>query len=116
MLALALETAEFLAKEGIECEVVDLRVLRPLDKEAILKSARKTGRIIILHEDSKFMGFGAEVAASVAEDPAFYALKARVLRVAALDTPIPANLTLENYRLPSRDKLVAAAKMLMEES
>ncbi len=116
MLELALSGAEVLAKEGIEVEVIDLRVLRPLNKEFLFRSIKKTGRVIILHEDSKFMGFGAEISASIAEEPIFYELRCRICRVAALDTPIPAHLTLEDYRLPNLKKLIAEAKKLMEES
>jgi len=116
MLKLALDTAEILTKESIDLEIIDLRVLNPLDTEFLLGHIAKTGRVIILYEDSKFMGFGAEVAAEIAENMVFYNLQARIIRVAALNTPIPANLTLENYRLPNEKKLIEAARKLMEES
>lgn len=116
MLDLALTGAEALAKKNIDVEVIDLRVLNPLDKDFIFRSIRKTGRVIILHEDSKSMGFGAEIAAAIAEDRTFYELRARIIRVAALNTPIPPHLALEDFRLPDAEKLAAAARTLMEES
>lgn len=116
MLKLALNTAETLSQENIDVEVLDLRILNPLDTNFLFEHIAKTGRVIILHEDSKFMGFGAEIAAEIAENKIFYELQAKILRVAALNTPIPANLTLENYRLPNGEKLIAAAKQLMGET
>lgn len=111
-----LGAAKVLSKEGIELEVIDLRVLCPLDIACICGHAEKTGRIIVLHEDSKFMGFGAEIVAQIAESMTYYKMRARLLRVAALNTPIPANLNLENYRLPDVPKVIRAARKLMEES
>jgi 2-oxoisovalerate dehydrogenase E1 component len=116
MLKLALDSAEALVKEKIDMEVIDLRVLRPLDTEFLLRSIRKTGRVVILYEDSKFMGFGAEISAQIGESPSFYELRARIIRVAALDTRIPATLTLEDFRLPNQEKVMRAVKALMEES
>ena len=116
MLKLAIDAADSLLKENISLEVIDLRVLNPLDTEFLFEHISKTGRVIILHEDSKFMGFGAEISAAIAENTAFYSLQARILRVAAMNTPIPANLVLENYRLPNVQKLISAAKKIMEES
>ena len=116
MLKLAIDAADSLIRENISLEVVDLRVLNPLDTEFLFKHIKKTGRVIILHEDSKFMGFGAEISAAIAENMAFYSLQARIMRVAALNTPIPASLTLENYRLPDARKLISVARKIMEES
>lgn len=116
MLSLALTCAEELHHEGVETEVIDLRVLNPWDRDAVAASVRKTGRLVILHEDSSFMGFGAEVAASIAGDLAFYELRARIRRVAAENTPIPADLALEDARLPGKDDVLSAIRDLMKES
>jgi len=116
MMEIALKSADELAKQEIDVEVIDLKVLCPLDIEFLLESVRKTGRMIVLHEDSEFMGFGAEIVAEIATNPVFYELKARLERIAALNTPIPVHPTLEDYRLPNVEKVVAACKALMEES
>src|SRR3989449_10918976 len=84
----ALEAAELLARDGIELEVVDLRTLIPLDKEAIYQSVRKTGKAITLHEDNKTGGIGAEVTALLAEE-CFDSLDGPIMRIAAPDTPVP---------------------------
>jgi pyruvate/2-oxoglutarate/acetoin dehydrogenase E1 component len=116
MLKLATDAADILLKESISLEVIDLRVLNPLDTEFLFEHIKETGRVIILHEDSKFMGFGAEISAAIAENTAFYSLQGRIVRVAAMNTPIPTNLVLENYRLPNVQKLISAARKVMEES
>lgn len=116
MLRLAIETADALFADKIDMEVIDLRVLHPWDKELVALSIKKTGRLLILHEDSKFLGFGAEIAAAICEDTVFYNLKARPIRVTAENTPIPVHLGLENARLPDKEKILNAAKRLMEES
>lgn len=116
MLKLAFTAAAELAKQKIDIEVIDLQVLNPWDKETVFASVKKTGRIIVLHEDSEFMGFGAEIAAAVATDDLFYDLKARIRRIAAHNTPVPVNRILEDARLPNVDTLVRAARELMEES
>src|SRR5881628_3337504 len=111
MVHLALEAAELLAKDGIELEVVDLRTLIPLDKEAIYQSVRKTGKAITLHEDNKTGGIGAEIAALLAED-CFDSLDGPIMRVAAPDTPVPFSTPLEEFFLPKVGDIVAAAKKL----
>lgn len=116
MLELALESAHELGARGIEVEVIDLRTLVPWDRETVFSSVKKTGRVIILYEDSKFMGFGAEISAAISEDPLFYSLKARVRRVAAMNIPIPAHPKLEDLRLPNSDDVMQVAHELMEES
>ncbi|MEK7627821.1 MAG: thiamine pyrophosphate-dependent enzyme [Patescibacteria group bacterium] len=117
MLQLALSSAETLATQNdISVEVIDLRILNPWDKETVLASVRKTGRLVVLHEDSRFMGFGAEISASIAEDEAFYELRGRIKRIAALNSPIPAHLVLENYRLPNEHMVVDAIKTLTQEA
>ncbi len=104
MLHVALEAAEAAARDGISVEVLDLRTLLPLDEEAILATAAKTGRLIVLHEATRTGGPGGEVAALVAER-AFEHLDAPVLRVAPPDTPVPYAPTLEEFFLPSAEKL-----------
>ncbi len=88
MVPLALDAAAELTKGGIEAEVIDLRTLLPMDEETILESIRKTSRALLLHEDARTLGIGAEIAATLAEK-AFEWLDAPVLRVTAPDTPIP---------------------------
>src|SRR5205807_2684223 len=111
MVHLALEAAELLARDGIALEVVDLRTLIPLDKEAIYQSVRKTGKVITLHEDNKTGGIGAEVAALLAEE-CFDSLDGPIMRIAAPDTPVPFSTPLEEFFLPKVSDIVAAAKKL----
>ncbi len=107
----ALEGAEILAEEGVEVEVVDLRSLVPLDKEAILASAKKTGKILILHEARKRGGVGGELAAVIAEE-AFEHLDAPIRRVGAIDTPIPLSSPLEKAYLPGTAQVVSGLREL----
>jgi 2-oxoisovalerate dehydrogenase E1 component beta subunit len=107
-----LEAAETLSAEGISCEVVDLRTVRPLDTVTILESVKKTGRVCIVHEDNLTGGVGAEVAAIIAKD-GFEFLDAPVQRVAAPDVPsFPYNPGLEDVLLPGPTDIVRAAKEL----
>jgi len=108
-----LEAAEALAAEGARAEVVDLRTLVPLDEETVLASVRKTSRTLVVHEDTLTAGFGAEVAARVA-DAAFPWLDAPVRRVAHLDRPSPYAKNLEKVLLPTKDRVLAAARELLE--
>ena len=102
-----------LAECGIDAEVIDLRSLKPLDEDAILRSARKTGRVLVVHEASRLCGVGAEIAAIVAEH-AFDALKAPVLRLTGPDAPAPSSHALEQAFMPQADAIVAAALQTME--
>jgi len=111
MVHLALEAATVLEKENIQLEVVDLRTMIPLDKETIYESVRKTSKAIMLHEDNKTGGIGAEIAALLAED-CFDSLDGPVLRVAAPDTPVPFSTPMEEFFLPKASDVVAAARML----
>ncbi|MBX7214979.1 MAG: alpha-ketoacid dehydrogenase subunit beta [Thermoflexales bacterium] len=96
----ALQAAESAAKEGLDVEVVDLRTLNPLDSAGVLASVRRTGKALIAYEDNKFVGYGAELAAQIAED-AFTALDAPLLRVAAPDAPAaPYSHPLQDAFLP----------------
>ena len=113
MLHVALEAAEATAKDGISVEVLDLRTLLPLDEEAILASARKTGKVMVLHEATRTGGPGGEIAALVAER-AFESLDAPVMRVAPPDTPVPYAPTLEEFFLPNADKVGQAIRALYD--
>jgi len=113
MVHVALEAAEKLMESGIEAEVLDLRSLVPLDEDAVLQTAKKTGKVLVLHEASKFGGFGGELSAIIAEK-AFEYLDAPIMRVAALDTPIPFAATLEEAYLPDAAKVLVAARNLAE--
>jgi 2-oxoisovalerate dehydrogenase E1 component beta subunit len=108
----ALEAARTLAaEEGIEARVVDLRTLLPLDVEAILRAARETGKVLVVHEANLTGGVGAEVASLIAEH-AFEHLDAPVRRLGALDTPVPFAPALEEEVLPDTSKILAAARAL----
>lgn len=110
----ALEAAKVLAGEGISLEVVDIRSIVPLDKALILDSVRKTGRLVVLHDATRFGGFGAEIAATAAEE-AFDALKAPVIRVAAPDIPVPVSPPQEKFYKPGPDKVAEAVRSLVKE-
>ena len=103
--------AQELADEGLDVEVLDLRTMQPLDFESIARSVKKTGRILIAHEDTLFCGFGAEVAAKVASE-CFMDLDAPVRRVGALDSPVAYAPKLEEVILPGKDTLVRALREL----
>lgn len=107
----ALEAAERLAQEGIEAEVIDPRTLVPLDKELILESVRKTGRLVIVEEDNLTGGWAGDIAAIVAEE-AFYWLDAPIKRVSAPDTPPPFAPVMEDFYVPSAARVVEAVKAL----
>jgi len=111
MVHLALEAAQMLAKEGIDLEVVDLRTLAPLDKEAIFSSVHTTSKAIVLHEANKTGGIGAEIAALLAEE-CFDSLDGPIVRIAAPDTPVPFSTPLEEFFLPKTSDIVAAARKL----
>jgi 2-oxoisovalerate dehydrogenase E1 component beta subunit len=111
MLHISLEAAAELAKEGIEAEVIDLRTLLPLDRDAILASVRKTSKLLVVHEDTRTGGIAGEIAAVVTES-AFEDLDGPIRRVTSLDTPVPYSPPLEAYFLPNTAKVVAAAREL----
>jgi 2-oxoisovalerate dehydrogenase E1 component len=100
-------------KHGTSVEVIDLRTLIPLDKETILGSVRKTGKVLIVHEDTLTSGFGAEIAAIIANE-AFERLDAPIQRVAAKDAPVPYGPELENAMLPQEADVVAALEKLVK--
>jgi 2-oxoisovalerate dehydrogenase E1 component beta subunit len=111
MVYTALEAAGQLAQEGIEAEVIDLRTLLPLDREAIVASLKKTNKLLIVHEDTRTGGIAGEIAAIVCED-AFEDLDGPIMRVTSLDTPVPFSPPLEQRFLPNAEKVVAAARKL----
>jgi pyruvate/2-oxoglutarate/acetoin dehydrogenase E1 component len=108
----ALAAAEKLNKEGISVEVIDPRTLTPLDKAAIVKSVKKTGRIVIVTEDCKTAGVSAEIAAVVAEEAVDY-LDAPIKRVAEPDTPIPFSPPLEQFVIPDEKGIIRAVKEIV---
>ncbi len=112
MVHTALGAAEKLAADGISLEVVDPRTLNPLDEETIIESVKKTHRLVIVHEEVKFAGSGAEIAALVAEK-AFDYLDAPILRVAAPFCPVPFSQPLEQAYIPSEQQLIDAVKKVM---
>jgi pyruvate dehydrogenase E1 component beta subunit len=111
----ALEAANILAKEGISVEVVDPRTIVPFDKEAILKSVRKTGRVVIVDEDYDRCGFASWVAAIIADEALEY-LDTPIKRITTPNVPIPFSPPLEKYILPSTEKIVRVVKALLGKS
>jgi 2-oxoisovalerate dehydrogenase E1 component beta subunit len=108
----ALEAAEILASDGVNAEVVDVRTLRPLDGETLLGSVRKTGKAVVIYEDNRFGGYGAEIAAILAEE-AFESLDGPIVRVTGPDVPgVPYNHVLEDWFMPNPERIAAAARRL----
>ena len=110
MVQMSLQVAEKLEKEGISVEVVDLRTLSPLDTEAIIATAKKTHRVVVVHEAVQFGGFGGEVVSTIADSEAFYYLDAPIKRVGALYCPVPFNPILEANTFPTLEKIEAAVR------
>jgi len=107
-----LQAAEKLAAEGVDAEVVDLRTLYPVDKSAILTSVRKTGKALVVYEDNLTLGYGAEVAAIIA-DEAFTSLDAPVKRLAAPDVPgVPFSHPMQDWFMPNPEKIAGAMREL----
>ena len=108
----ALEAAELLEGEGVSVEVVDLRTLRPLDGETVLSSVTKTGKAVVVYEDNRFAGYGAEISAILAEE-AFDSLDGPIVRVTGPDVPgVPYNHVLEDWYMPSPDRIANAVRRL----
>jgi 2-oxoisovalerate dehydrogenase E1 component beta subunit len=107
-------TAEEAAKQlpDSSIEIIDLRTVMPWDKEAVLASARKTSKVLVLHEDTRTGGFGGEIAATIAEE-AFEDLDAPIRRIAAPDTPVPFSPVLEKAFIPQVDDVVRGLKELI---
>jgi 2-oxoisovalerate dehydrogenase E1 component beta subunit len=110
---LARQAAEQLAEDGVDIEILDLRTLAPLDREAIARTVSKSGRLLVLHEANKTMGFGAEVAAFAAEE-LFADLDAPVVRIGGADSHLTYNLPEQLATLPSVAAVMAAAHRLAE--
>lgn len=109
----ALEAAGMLAGEGIEVEVIDLRSIRPIDRDTVLASVRKTGRLVCVYEAVKTLGIGAEVSAMVAESDAFDFLDAPILRLGGVESPIPYNPELEKAAVPQVPDIIAGVRSLV---
>jgi 2-oxoisovalerate dehydrogenase E1 component beta subunit len=113
MVHTAAEAAQQLDGDGVSVEILDLRTVMPWDKAAVLESARKTSKVLVLHEDTRTGGFGAEIAATIAEE-AFEDLDAPVKRIAAPDTPVPFSPQLEKAFIPQVDDVVNGLRELAE--
>ncbi len=112
MVHYCLEVAEKLAAEGVSAEVLDLRTIKPMDEAAVLATARKTGKVLVVHEDNRFAGIAAEVLALIMEN-AFDALDAPVMRLTAPDVPaMPFNRLLEEAFMPNPERILAKAREL----
>jgi pyruvate/2-oxoglutarate/acetoin dehydrogenase E1 component len=112
MVHVALEGAELLSKEGIELEILDLRTLSPLDREAIAATVHKTSKVMVLHEDVRTGGIAGEINAIIQEE-AFDSLDGPVVRLTALDTPVPFSPPQEEYFLPKVSDVVREARKLV---
>lgn len=108
----ALDAAQTLAAEGIDAEVIDLRTIRPMDRDTVLTSVRKTGRLVCVYEAVKTLGVGAEVSAMVAESDAFDYLDAPIIRLGGAECPIPYNPELEKAVVPQVPDILEAARNL----
>ena len=108
------DAAEDLDRDGIGVEVIDLRTLVPFDKATVVRSVCKTGRLVVVHEAVRRGGFGAEVAATVADSEAFRHLKAPIVRVANIGVPVPHSEHLHKYVLPDKNGVIEAVRRVME--
>jgi 2-oxoisovalerate dehydrogenase E1 component beta subunit len=111
MVHTAQEAADILAREGIEVEILDLRTLCPLDREAIAQTVKKTNKVILLHEDTRTGGLAGEIAAIINEE-VFDDLDGPIVRITSLDTPVPFSPPLEHYFLPKVEDVVREARKL----
>lgn len=110
----ALEAANSLAEAGIDVEVIDLRTIRPIDRETVLDSVRKTGKLLCVYEAVKTLGIGAEISALVAESDAFDYLEAPIVRLGGAECPIPYNPDLEKAAVPQVPDILEACRALHE--
>ncbi|MEM1385986.1 MAG: alpha-ketoacid dehydrogenase subunit beta [Pseudomonadota bacterium] len=113
MVQKALDAADTLAGEGFDVEVIDLRSIRPIDRDTVLSSVRKTGRLLCVYEGVKTLGIGAEISAMVAESDAFDFLDAPIVRLGGADCPIPYNPELEKAAVPQVAGILEAARALV---
>jgi 2-oxoisovalerate dehydrogenase E1 component beta subunit len=111
MVHTAQEASDLLAKEGIEIEIVDLRTLSPLDRDAIIQTVKRTNKVILLHEDTRTGGLAGEIAAIINEE-AFDDLDGPIVRITSLDTPVPFSPPLEHFFLPKVEDVVREARKL----
>ena len=111
MVHVALEAAEMLSKEGIELEVVDLRTVSPLDRGAIAETVRRTNKVIILHEHVRTGGIAGEISAIINEE-AFDSLDGPIVRLTALDSPVPFSPPQEEFFLPKPNDVIREARKL----
>jgi pyruvate/2-oxoglutarate/acetoin dehydrogenase E1 component len=114
MMYAAMDAAAALDQEGISCEVIDPRTLVPFDYETVITSLRKTGRLMIVHEDNYRNGWGAQLSSYIAENE-IYLLDAPIKRIATYDVPIPCAPIMEKFVIPSAERIVAGARSLMKE-
>lgn len=112
MVCMALEAAQTLGENGISCEIIDLRTLLPLDKKAIFNTVKKTSKVVVLHEQTKTGGIGAEVSALISEY-CFDYLDGPIIRVAAPDTPTPYSAQMEEVFIPQTKDVIGAVEKLM---
>jgi pyruvate dehydrogenase E1 component beta subunit len=114
MVGRALEAARRLEEEdGVSAEVIDPRTLRPLDGEALIASARKTGRVVVVYEGVKTLGIGAEIAALICESDAFFHLDAPIVRLGGQECPLPYNRQLERAAVPQVEDIVAGVRRVV---
>jgi 2-oxoisovalerate dehydrogenase E1 component beta subunit len=113
MVHTANDAAKELEGDGVSVEILDLRTLIPWDRKAVLESAEKTSKVLVLHEDTRTGGFGGEIAATIAEE-AFEHLDAPIMRIAAPDTPVPFSPPLEKAFIPQVEDVVKGLKELAE--
>jgi pyruvate dehydrogenase E1 component beta subunit len=111
MVTVALQAAEFAQEEGRSIEVIDMRSISPIDFATIIESVKKTGRLVVAHEDSTFVSVSSEIAARVSE-LAFYHLEAPVIRVGGFDVPYPP-AKLEELFLPDADRILDAVDRVL---
>ena len=110
----ALEAATALQAEGIDVEVIDLRTIRPIDRETVITSVKKTSRLLCVYEAVKTMGIGAEISAIIAESDAFDYLDAPIIRLGGIDSPIPYNPELEKAAVPQVADIIAGLRSLVQ--
>jgi pyruvate dehydrogenase E1 component beta subunit len=114
MVQRCLTVAEQFAESGeADIEVIDIRTLVPLDRKTLIESAKKTGRVLIVHEACQTGGFGGELSSTIVESDAFFYLDAPVKRLGGLDVPIPYNPQLEAQVVPTEEKIIAAVRELL---
>lgn len=113
MVQRSLEVAEKFTSEGVDIEVIDIRSLVPLDKECLIRSAKKTSKVVIVHEACQTGGYGGELSSVIVDSEAFFYLDAPVKRVGGMDVPIPYNPNLEAQVVPTVDSISAAVRELL---